>query len=133
MPLFTSITLYLFNFLQASEKYCPHILADYLILAACPVTPTALNLLGSPTSLSAAPAAEDEEGDSGQRSMLLCSPQIAVTLRQGAYAVYGACGTAGVQYVYASFGSRGSGGVWRSGLAALKADHDKSFKYTGKV
>ncbi|KAL4540276.1 hypothetical protein Ndes2437B_g01400 [Nannochloris sp. 'desiccata'] len=119
--------------LKASEKYCPHILADYLILAACPVTPTALNLLGSPTSLSAAPAAEDEEGDSGQRSMLLCSPQIAVTLRQGAYAVYGACGTAGVQYVYASFGSRGSGGVWRSGLAALKADHDKSFKYTGKV
>jgi hypothetical protein len=47
--------------------------------------------------------------------------------------VYGACGTAGVQYVYASFGSRGSGGLWRAGLAALKADHDKSFKYSGKV
>lgn len=105
-------------------------MADYLILAACPVTPTALTLLGSSTSL---PAAEDEESDNGHRSKLLCSPQVGAAIRQGAYALYGACGTAGVQYVYASFGSRGSGGLWRSGLAALKADHDKSFKYTGKV
>jgi hypothetical protein len=121
--------------LQASEKYCPHILADYLILAACPVTPTALNLLGSsatPTA-AAATAANDEDGASSTRAKLLCSAKVAAALRQGAYAVYGACGTAGVQYVYASFGSRGSGGLWRAGLAALKADHDKSFKYTGKV
>jgi hypothetical protein len=108
-------------------------LADYLILADCPVTPTALTLLGSSTSLHSAPAAEDEEGVNDHRSKLSCSPQVAAALRQGAYAVYGACGTAGVQYVYASFGGRGSGGLWRSGLAALKADHDKRFKYTGKV
>lgn len=115
--------------MQASDKYCPHILAYYLIFAACPVTPTALNLLGTTTS--AAPT--DEEEGTGHRAKLLCSPQIAGALRQEAYALYGACGTAGIQYVYASFGSRGSGGLWRAGLTALKADHDKSFKYTGKV
>ena len=105
-------------------------MADYLILAACPVTPTALTLLGT-TTTSAASTGEEESTD--HRAKLLCSPQIAAALRQGAYAIYGACGTAGIQYVYASFGSRGSGGLWRAGLTALKADHDKSFKYTGKV
>ena len=71
--------------------------------------------------------------EEGPRAGLFCSMAVSAALRQGAYAVYGACGTGGVQYVYASLGSRGSGGVWRAGLATLKADHDKNFKYTGKV
>ncbi len=111
-------------------------MADYLILSACPVTRTALTLLGSSTSsLTNGASVADDEDDVGNnnRAKLLCSPKVAAALRQGAYAVYGACGTAGIQYVYASFGSRGSGGLWRAGLAALKADHDKSFKYSGKV
>jgi hypothetical protein len=30
-------------------------------------------------------------------------------------------------------GGRGGSGMWRTALAELKSDHDKSFKYTGKV
>ncbi len=96
-----------------------------------------MKMLGFSPSPSAAGTAlgsgDGEESNVDNRAKLLCSPKVAAALRQGAYAVYGACGTAGVQYVYASFGSRGSGGLWRAGLGALKADHDKSFKYTGKV
>jgi hypothetical protein len=49
-----------------------------------------------------------------------------------------------IQFLYASLGSAGgsqrggSGGgaaaaSWRAALAALKADYEKNYKYTGKV
>jgi hypothetical protein len=48
-----------------------------------------------------------------------------------------------IQFLYASLGSaggsqRGGGGgaaaaSWRAALAALKADYEKNYKYTGKV
>ena len=85
------------------------------------------------TTATATIMTEDVPKGTDARAGLLCRSTVAAALRQGAYAVYGTCGTVGVQYVYASLGSRGSGGLWRSGLAALKADYEKNFKYTGKV
>lgn len=37
-----------------------------------------------------------------------------------------------LQYLYASLGQKG-GAVWRTALAALKAQYEQQFKYTGKV
>ena len=121
---------------RAAEKYCPHILIDYLILAACPITQTSWNMVHASSNNDN--QQQRRHHHAASRSLFLSDP-VREALRHGAYAVYGACGSAGVQYVYASLGGKGGagagggGGVWRTGLAALKADHDKYFKYTGKV
>jgi len=121
--------------LKPASKYCAHILGDYLILAAGPPTALAEKMTGSVQRGGRKMAPDGTAGGGGDRSGgHMCSEKVGLALRQGAYALYGACGAAEVQYLYASLGGKREGsGVWRMALADLKADHDKHFKYTGKV
>lgn len=103
-------------------------LGDYLILVGAPLNPAATQLLGLHRV-----CCESDKDVSTQPSGRACSPVVGATLRQGAYALYGACGAPGIQYLYALLGGKGGSGVWRAALAELKADYDKNFRYTGKV
>ena len=147
---------------QASNsRYCPQLLADYLILAASPSSAKARQLLGfsglpaaalEPTTPErggkgcengggAAAATAAEAARRAEEEVLACEPlsqPVAAALRRGAYALYGACSAGEVQFLYASLGSAGArdssgGGPWRAALAALKGDHERHFRYTGKV
>jgi hypothetical protein len=125
--------------LKPAAKYCPHVLADYLVLAASPLTARARAVLTLPPPGAGAAARGEGEGEGeGQgeaedaRSGLLAR-ETGEALRQGAYALYGACGPGEAQFLYAALGGTRGVGAWRTALAALKADHDKHFKYAGKV
>ncbi|GAB4819208.1 hypothetical protein N2152v2_006254 [Parachlorella kessleri] len=126
-----------------TSRYCPHLLADYLILAASPLTPKARTLLGllssgaehDPGTFPGPTAAHAGFGAAVEGDPLaggaVCA-ETAAALRQGACAVYGACSSSEIQYLYASLGQKG-GAVWRSSLAALKTHYELHYKYTGKV
>ena len=94
-------------------RYCPHLLADYLVLAAAPPSGKSKALLhfrsparalaaagvgtvaaGPGTSVAAAAAAAEEEVLAGEPM----SREAAAALRQGAYALYGACSAAEVHW-----------------------------------
>lgn len=107
-------------------------LADYIILVAAPLGDKAsamLRVLGQGRSHTRADHISLAGG--------VLSAATDAALRQGAYALYGACSAAEIQYVYALLGASGSGKAaaasWRTALAGLKADHDKHYKYSGKV
>lgn len=109
-------------YMQASAKYCPHILADYIILVATSVSGQALSLMG---------LADRIHGGTGAPAQ--CSPEVRDALRQGAFAVFEACGPDGMQYLYSCLGGRAGGQQMRAALAELKADFEKNYRYTGKV
>eukprot|EP00887_Chlorella_sp_A99_P007879 scaffold20.g7879.t1 len=121
----------------STSRYCPHLLADYLTLVASPLSPKSKHLLGfvglpapGPAGAAAAAAEARLREEAALAGEPLC-PASAGALRQGAYALYGACSAAEVQYLYASLGGKGAG-AWRAALAQLKADFEKHHKYTGK-
>lgn len=95
-------------------RYSPHLLADYLILAAAPPsakskallhysspfrgaagagTAAAAGAVGDPAGGATAAAAAEEDVLAGEP---LC-PGVASALRQGAYALYGTCSAAEVR------------------------------------
>ncbi|KAL4451904.1 hypothetical protein ABPG75_007566 [Micractinium tetrahymenae] len=138
-------------------RYCPQLLADYLLLAAAPPSGRSKALLhfSSPAATLAARRAShsDSGGSHGSDAAAAAgaaaaaaaemdalageplSPAVAAALRRGAFALYGACSASEIQFLYASLGSGGAGAAasWRGALAALKADFEKHYKYTGKV
>jgi nitrous oxide reductase len=87
-------------------RYCPHLLASYILLAAAPPSARSRSLLhlsslaaaaaagaqGAAVDVAAAAAAE-EDVLAGEP----LSPEVAAALRQGAYALYGACSAAEVR------------------------------------
>lgn len=117
---------------QAStSRYCPHLLADYILLAAAPLTPKASVLLGldSIEGLSGASApptqgaggapsgqSPGEDGEDPLAGGLLCA-ETAAALRQGAYAVYGACSSSEVGALLLCWGA----GVTGAGVAVAGA------------
>lgn len=88
-------------------RYCPQLLADYLLLAAAPPSAKSRALLhysspaahgaagdGSSVAAAAAAAAAAEEDVLAGEPL---SPEVAAALRRGAYALYGACSPAEVR------------------------------------
>lgn len=101
-------------------KYCVHLLADYITLAAAP-------------PLTPAPVSEGSFNGSSNNDVLKCMEPLsglpAAALRQGALALYGACSPAEVQHIHAVL----AGGMQRAALADLRRDYESDYRYTGKV
>ncbi|KAK9837520.1 hypothetical protein WJX81_008387 [Elliptochloris bilobata] len=102
--------------------YCPHLLADYITLAAAPAAPEAA--MGDRGA-----AGADVAGGSG----LGLGPAAAMALRQGAYELYGACSPIEVQHVFTVLGASGGGSARRTALAELRRDYERHHKHGGKV
>lgn len=119
----------------STSRYCPHLLADYIILAASPLTPKARHLLGCGPQEEEHPSGLPHPWGPAEGGPLvggtLCDESAAV-LRQGACALYDACSASELQYLYACLGQPG-GAVWRGALSSLKAHYEQHFRYSGKV
>ncbi|KAL0022263.1 hypothetical protein WJX77_011953 [Trebouxia sp. C0004] len=103
-------------------KYCVHLLADYITSAAAPP-------LHATSSQSAAkPMAVMQQAD----AMEALAGPAATALRQGAFALYGACSPAEVQHIHANLSGVWSG-VQRVALADLRREYEANYRYTGKV
>jgi hypothetical protein len=115
----------------SAPRFISVAVGDYLVLAASPLTRRSAAALGA-----VAAAARRGSGNSAAAAAAAASGPMtsatAAAVREGAYAMYGACPAAELQALHSGLGG-GEGGAWRAALTVLREDCARHFKYTGKV